>query len=92
MNEIARAAIEKYGKVNQTIVAIEEMAELTKELTKGLRGEQNRNQITEEVADVYVVLDQVMFMNGIDLNDVLIKMNQKLLRLKERMDTESESV
>ena len=37
-NEVYREALKKWGDVLQTVVALEEMAELQKELSKNLRG------------------------------------------------------
>jgi NTP pyrophosphatase (non-canonical NTP hydrolase) len=92
MNDISRKAIQHYGETIQMFVAIEEMSELTKELTKHMRGEDNKEAMTEEIADVYIMIEQVMYMNEISLNDVVEKMHEKLNRLKERMDKESELV
>lgn len=88
MNDISKRAIEKYGETVQTFVAIEEMSELTKELTKHMRGESNKEAMTEEIADVYIMVEQIMYMNDINLNDVVEKMHDKLNRLKERMEKE----
>lgn len=89
MNEdvhmIEKAAIDKYGKTLQTVVAIEELSELIKELTKKIRGKDNHDAIVEEIADVYITIDQVMMMNGIQLYEVVDKMSEKLERLRERM-------
>ncbi len=85
---IEKMAIEKYGKELQTVVAIEELSELIKELTKNIRGKNNHDAIVEEIADVYIMLDQVMMMNDISLNEVVEKMNEKLNRLKERMNAD----
>lgn len=92
MNDISKKAIQHYGETIQMFVAIEEMSELTKELTKHMRGEDNKEAMTEEIADVYIMIEQVMYMNEISLNDVVEKMHEKLNRLKERMDKESELV
>ena len=92
MNDISRKAIQHYGETIQMFVAIEEMSELTKELTKHMRGEDNKEAMTEEIADVYIMIEQVMYMNEISLNDVVEKMHEKLNKLKERMDKESELV
>lgn len=83
---IEKAAIEKYGKTLQTVVAIEEMSELIKELSKNMRGKDNHDAIAEEIADVYIMLDQIMMMNDIQLNEVVDKMTEKLERLRERMN------
>ena len=47
-NATLKKAIETYGGLMQTIVAIEEMAELIKELCKQLRGRENLEEIAEE--------------------------------------------
>ena len=52
-------ALEAFGKEHQLIICMEEMAELTKELTKHLRGRDNIPQIAEEVADVEIMLEQL---------------------------------
>lgn len=85
---IEQAAIDKYGKTLQMVVAIEELSELIKELTKNIRGKNNHDAIVEEIADVYIMLDQVMMMNDIWLNEVVEKMHEKLNRLKERINEE----
>lgn len=57
--EIYRRALEVWGADLQTVVAIEEMAELQKELCKNRRGKENRAAIAEEIADVKIMLDQM---------------------------------
>lgn len=81
MNNIESNAVETYGSIGQLIVAIEEMSELTKELTKFLRGNTgnvNREHIAEEMADVYIMLEQllIIFDNKADVcewKDIKIK-------------------
>lgn len=53
------AIINKYGEHHQLTVAIEELAELTKELTKRIRSGENAVRISEEVADVEICLEQL---------------------------------
>lgn len=89
MDDVLKQAIDRYGKTLQTFVAIEEMSELIKELTKNMRGNDNHEAMVEEIADVYIMLDQIQIMNGIDLNEVVTKMHEKLERLKERLEHES---
>lgn len=52
-------AWQKFGAVSQCVVTMEECAELTKELSKAIRGEANGLKIAEEVADVEIMLEQV---------------------------------
>ena len=84
--EIIKYAIQKNGKAMQTVVAIEEMSELQKELSKFIRGKGNRDNLIEEVADVLVMIAQIQLMYYIPDNEVERIMHLKLNRLKERME------
>jgi NTP pyrophosphatase (non-canonical NTP hydrolase) len=84
--EIMRSAIRKNGKSMQTVVAIEEMSELQKELSKFIRGKGNRDNLIEEVADVLVMITQIQLMYHIPDDEVERIMHLKLNRLKERME------
>ena len=84
--EIMRSAIRKNGKAMQTVVAIEEMSELQKELSKFIRGKGNRDNLIEEVADVLVMITQIQLMYHIPDDEVEKVMHLKLNRLKERME------
>ena len=76
--------IEKY-KDKQLIVAIEELSELQKELCKTLRGNINKENIIEELADVYIMLDQVKIYFSITSNEVEEMIDKKIERTKERL-------
>ena len=81
-------AIEVYGEDLQKQVAIEEMAELTKEICKDFRGKDNREQIIEEIVDVYIVLEQLLIMYDINATEFSETMVNKIRRLKERLEKE----
>jgi len=85
---VEHEAIETYGCQSQMIVAIEELSELQKELTKHLRGENNVDHISEEMADVYIMLEQlsIMFKNSDAIN---VWKKQKLERLDNRLHNNS---
>ena len=82
--EIESAAIKLYGEENQLIVAIEEMSELIKELTKHMRGQDNVESISEELADVSIMLEQIQI---IFKNQAAVKVwkEKKLIRLDARL-------
>ena len=61
-DEICRAALDAFGKSSQMQVAIEEMSELTKELCKNGRGQENTTHIAEEIADVEIMLWQMVML------------------------------
>lgn len=61
-NAICQAALETFGKELQVTMAIEEMSELTKELCKNSRGQENTTHIAEEIADVEIMLQQMVIL------------------------------
>ena len=85
--EICIEAVEKYGHTLQLVVAIEEMAELTKELCKSIRTSiENRIAgVTEETADVEIMLEQlkIIYGNRVEVDDMR---DQKLQRLQRRIN------
>ena len=88
--EILMKAIEKYGDKAQILQSIEEMSELTKEICKHFRGNDNLDRIAEEMADVEVMLDQFKINypkinNKID-TAMLNKVNRQLRRIKEEKE------
>lgn len=84
--EIMKSAIRKNGKAMQTVVAIEEMSELQKELTKNIRGMGNRENLKEEVADVLIMITQIQIMYSLPDDEVERIIHLKLNRLKERLE------
>lgn len=61
-DEICRAALEAFRAEAQMVMAIEEMSELTKELCKHRRGRDNVEAIAEEIADVEIMLCQMVML------------------------------
>ena len=57
--KVIQQAIRRYGKDHQVLIALEEMAELTKELIEDKRQFNNRNEIIEEIADVEIMMQQL---------------------------------
>ena len=85
MMTIFEKAIAVYGESLQKQVAIEEMAELTKEICKDFRGKANRENIVEEIADVQIMLYQLMAMYNISDKELSITLGLKITRLDERL-------
>lgn len=82
-------AINWYGAYKQMLIAIEELSELQKAIVKYFRKptEETRNDISEEIADVYLMLKQLEIMHK---NDTEIQKNidYKIKRLQERIRKE----
>lgn len=84
--DILRQVISRNGNVHQTVVAIEEMSELTKELTKTIRGKYNHDSITEEMADVLICFWQLQEMYLIRDGELQEEIDRKLARLDKRVN------
>lgn len=78
-------ALDTYGAQAQTMMCMEEMSELQKELCKHARGADNVHQIAEEIADVRIMLDQMELLHGCGVL-VADYAQVKLLRLEKRTE------
>ena len=86
---IFSAAIKTWGAEVQTLIIMEEMAELQKELCKHSRGADNRAAIAEEIADVQIMLEQMMILHDcIGLTKAYRE--EKIKRLEERIKNTSQ--
>lgn len=92
--KILEGAIKTWGEEAQSVVAIEEMSELTKALSKYLRyyvAEQGDHgqivaDIREEMADVGIMLNQMELIFGDPTEEEILK----LLRLEQRIEAEAD--
>ena len=86
--KIFEAAVATFGETNQKVVAIEELSELQKEICKDLRGDGNAAHVAEEIADVSIMLDQLLLMYG-NTGDAYEIRRRKLERLEKRIEEEA---
>lgn len=82
-----KRALDTYGAEAQTLMVFEEMAELQKELCKHARGADNRENIAEEIADVFIMLDQMMMLHDC-AGAVAEYRHRKITRLADRLKEE----
>ena len=82
--EFYKKVVDTYGK-QQVIVAIEELSELQKELCKALRCKVNFDNITEEIADVEIMLEQMKIYFEIKEDEIEGMKKLKIKRTKERL-------
>ena len=87
-HNVIEMAIESYGHTPQKIVAMEELSELIKEISKDLRGQGKIENILEEMADVIVMLEQLKVMYGLTIYDIQEAVDKKLERLEKRLANE----
>ena len=82
--EIFQAALETWGANAQTLMVFEEMAELQKALCKNARRKDNRESIAEEIADVQIMLEQMIVLHDCRAM-VMTNKAAKIKRLQERL-------
>ena len=80
--------IKTYGVQAQITVLFEEMAELQKELCKQRRKQGNIEQITEELADVLIMLKQIQVILNLPDERVQEIINYKMERLSVCIERE----
>ena len=83
---IMNKAIKIYGSMLQETVAMEEMAELIKEISKNIRGANNRKQLLEELADVNIMLKEIQLIHKISDEELEDEVVFKLVRLNNRLN------
>lgn len=82
--KVYQSALRKWGVDLQTMMAVEEMSELTKEICKIKRGKMDLDALADEIADVTIMLEQLREIYG--LNDAVCDhMDAKILRLQSRV-------
>ena len=92
--ESLQKIIDYYGEVHQEEKAIEEMAELTKEIVKSWQCDSEDelydiiDNIHEELADVYVMVNQLMLIYDKDI--VMKNVDAKIARTLGRIEGEKE--
>ena len=82
--ELYDKLIKQYG-TTQMIVAIEELSELQKEVCKAFRNKYKKDDMLGEIADVYIMLEQLKLYFSISDEEVISTIEQKNKRTRERL-------
>ena len=81
--------IREHGIVEETVIAMEELAELIQAISKvkryGFVGEYKDNLI-EEIADVSIVIREIMMIFRISDGDINEVIDSKIQRIKKRLE------
>jgi NTP pyrophosphatase (non-canonical NTP hydrolase) len=81
--------INHFGKLHQIVKLGEEVGELNKAILNYENGYRlTNNEITEEIADVYLLLKQVELMYQLDKNEIKQVMLMKLDRVFDKYNVE----
>lgn len=92
--EVFETALKTWGTGAQIVMVFEEMSELQKELCKSVRGKDNAEKIAEEIADVQIMLEQMIILYNCE-DAVKEYRRSKIERLKIRLgikEADNESV
>ena len=81
--------IKEHGVVEETVIAMEECAELIQAISKvkryGFAGEY-RDNLIEEIADVSIVIREIMMIFDISNDDIAEFIDSKIQRIKKRLE------
>ena len=83
--EIYQASLQKWGKEAQYDQAVEECAELIATLKHLRRGRVDEDAVADELADVYLMIGQLVFMIGEER--VAAAVERKIGRLRGHLST-----
>lgn len=83
--DVIRKAIDTYGQDAQLWMVIEEMSELSKEICKFKRGKDNFLEIADEMADVYIMLEQLKRLCAVPQDLIQQRIDFKFDRLRKRL-------
>lgn len=88
--KILSNAVQTYGKNHQVDIAIEEMSELTKALLKDRRNIGAIDDVLEELADMLIMICQLMMIFNVDTETLENQIDYKIERLERRLKQKEE--
>lgn len=87
MIDILTRNYQDYGVERELVIIMEELSELIQQVSKTYRHEEDPMHLLEEVADVYICLEQLRMVANITPDALDAAMLVKLNRIKERLRT-----
>ena len=91
MSDVLKKIIKHYGEPMQTLKAVEELTELQEVLIKSLtKGKMSRDELLSELADVVIMVDQLMIIYSIEDSELAKVRRAKVTRTIERMEEEQQ--
>ena len=84
--DVFHETIKKWGSSMQLLMFIEESSELNKEIIKYFRGDKNEHLILEEMADVYIMLEQMKFVFNFEKKKLQDIIDKKINRIERRLN------
>lgn len=95
MEKIYKRAVDVFGNEPQIISAIQEMAELIKELTDVRRNRTSKEKLATEIVDVEIMLGQLKYIFSKqyeDFDKILKEEHQKkLIKIEDKLENYSKN-
>lgn len=83
--KIIQKIVNTYNPTLQQVIAMEELSELQKEISKCIRDKGNKVALIEEMADVLIMIEQLKLIHNITEDDLDKEICIKLARTNERI-------
>jgi hypothetical protein len=83
--DILQRCVDKWGFQMQLDIVVEELSELIKEICKARRGNDNRFEMIDEIADVTIMIEQAKLLFEITENELQDRIKFKVNRIEERL-------
>ena len=89
----AKIIVEHYGLKHQEIQAVQELSELILLLAArdDQRGEDYKHRLTEEIADSFIMIEQIRAAHNISDTDIIEEIERKITRQFARIEKEAET-
>lgn len=87
-NDILKKNIEFNNIETEQVIIMEELSELIQEVSKHYRKKGSIMHLLEEMADVYICLEELKLLTGIDVHDIEAAMSVKYERIRNDMESE----
>ncbi len=85
-----RKIADHYGSKHQSIKAMEELSELTKEIAIQLNCGGRKGHMVEEIADVKIMIEQLIYIYDLDKERIRRTIDDKVERTLKRIETKKE--
>ena len=82
--EDIKNSIKVNGEIGKQVICMEEMAELTQQISKCLRGKRDKEHLTEEFGDVLIMLETLKTIHNLDDSEIQKWIDYKMTRQNSR--------
>ena len=87
--DILKKSIEHNGTETELVIIMEELSELIQQVSKKYRGKNYAMHLLEEMADVYICLEELKLIAGISNDDIEAAMSVKFERIRNDIQKSS---